>query len=220
MYNLQLIETLSLVMVITSVAAVESHNLKHAATAYCLQALLVCGLIVCFAAGNSALYLWAAVALLTKAIVTPALLIHYIKKTGETEVKAIIGFGPSVLLASGLLIASYTLTHRHVHFLAPTPEAVQGAFRTNLAVSMTVFALGLYAILSRRDAIKTVIGLCLLENAIHLSLVSLAPGLPETALFGIASEVVVTVFLLLYVIAGIQQQIGSTDTFELSELHW
>ena len=220
MYDAKLIETLSLIMIITSVAAVESHNLRRAATAYCVQALLVCGLILAFAAGNPALYVWAAVALVTKAIITPWLLLRTIGKTGDVEAKAIIGFGPSVILASGLLIACYSLTHRYVHFLAPTPEAAEGVFRTNLAVSMTVFALGLYAILSRRDAIKTVIGLCLLENAIHLSLVSLAPHMRETALVGIATEVVITVALLLYVIAGIREQIGTTDTFKLSELHW
>ncbi len=220
MLNAKLIETLSLIMIITSLVAVETHNLKRAAAAYCVQALLVCGLILAFAAANPALYTWAAVALVTKAIATPWLLLHYVGKTGVREAKAIIGFGPSVLIASLLLITSYTLTHRYVHFLAPTAEAAQGVFRTNLAVSMTVFALGLYAILSRRDAIKTVIGLCLLENAIHLSLVSLAPHMRETALVGIATEVVITVALLLYVIAGIKEQVGTTDTFELSELHW
>ena len=220
MINASLIETLSLTMIITSLVAVESHNLKRAAAAYCLQALLICGLIFAFAAANPALYMWAAVALATKAIITPWLLIHYVGKTGEREARAIIGFGPSVLLASVLLTASYMLTHHYVHFLAPTPQAAQGLFRTNLAVSMTVFALGLYAILSRRDAIKTVIGLCLLENAVHLSLVSLAPAMRETALVGIATEVVITVAMLLYVIAGIREQVGTTDTFELSELHW
>ena len=78
-----------------------------------------------------------------------------------------------------------------------------------------MFALGLYCVLTRRDAIKTVIGLCLLENGVHLTLVSLAPELPETALFGVATEVVVTVFLLLYVIAGVRQEFGTTDTFAL-----
>ena len=220
MLNARLIETLSLIMIITSVAAVESHNLKRAATAYCLQALLICGIILAFAVGNPALFVWAAVALVTKAFITPWLLLHCINRTGENEVPAIIGFGPSVLLASALLMGSYTLTHRYVNFLTPTPLAAQGVFRTNMAVSMTVFALGLYAILSRRDAIKTVIGLCLLENAIHLSLISLAPGMRETALVGIATEVVITVAMLLYVIAGIHEQLGTTDTFELSELHW
>ncbi len=220
MLNVKLIETLSLIMIITSLMAVETHNLKRAAAAYCVQALLICGLIFAFAAANPALYLWAVVALATKAIATPWLLIYYVGKTGLKEAKAIIGFGPSVLIASLLLITSYSLTHHYVHFLAPTAEAAQGVFRTNLAVSMTVFSLGLYAILSRRDAIKTVIGLCLLENAVHLSLVSLAPHLRETALVGIATEVVITVALLLYVIAGIKEQVGTTDTFELSELHW
>jgi hydrogenase-4 component E len=219
-YNVGLIETLSMLLIITSVAAVESQNLKRAAAAYCLQALLICGLILAFAVGNSALYWWAVTALITKAILTPWFILRYIGKTGEKEVPAIIGFGPSVAIASVLLFAFYKLTHTYVYLLAPTPEAAAGVFRTNLAVALTVFVLGLYAILSRRDAIKTVIGLCLLENAVHLSLVSLAPELKETALVGIATEVVVTVYLLLYVIAGIREKVGSTDTFELAELHW
>jgi hydrogenase-4 component E len=72
--------------------------------------------------------------------------------------------------------------------------------------------------LTRRDAIKTVIGLCLLENGVHLSLVSLVPDLPETTLFGIATEVVITAFLLLYVIAGVHRQFGTTDTLQMNEL--
>jgi hydrogenase-4 component E len=209
-----------MVMIITSVAAVESHHLKRAAAAYCFQALLICGLILAFAVGNPALYIWALVALITKAILTPWFLIRYINKTGETEVRPIIGFGPSVVIVSVILVSFYKLTHTYVHVLAPTPESAAGVFRTNLAVALTVFVLGLYAILSRRDAIKTVIGLCLLENAVHLSLVSLAPNMRETALIGIATEVVVTVYLLLYVIAGIHEKVGTTDTFELAELHW
>ena len=220
MYNAKLIETLCMVMVITSVAAVESRNLKRSAIAYCLQALLICGLILSFAVGNSALYVWAAVALITKATLIPLFLWRYIGKTSDEETEAIIGFGPSVILTAVLMIGFYRLTHTQVHLLAPTPLATEGVFRTNLAVALTVFVLGLYAILSRRDAIKTVIGLCLLENAVHLSLVSLAPGMRETALIGIATEVVVTVYLLLYIIAGIHEKFGSTDTFKLSELHW
>ena len=219
-YNTELIETLSMILIITSVAAVESQNLRRAAAAYFLQALLICGLILAFAAGNSALYIWALTALITKAILTPWFILRYIAKTGEREVPAIVGFGPSVVIASVLLVSFYKLTHTYVHVLAPTPESVAGVFRTNLAVALTVFVLGLYCILSRRDAIKTVIGLCLLENAVHLSLVSLAPDMRETALIGIATEVIVTVYLLPYVIAGIREKVGSTDTYELAELHW
>jgi len=215
-----LIETLSLTMVFTSVAAVEMRRLKFAIEAYLCQALLIVGLLLSFAAINTALYWWAATALLTKAILTPWFLFRAIRGVDDRELKPVIGFGPSAVIAALLMIGFFRLAHSRVALLAPTGMGQLGVFRTNLAVASTVFALGLYAVLTRRDAIKTVIGLCLLENGVHLSLVSLAPGLPETALFGVASEVVVTVFLLLYVIGGVRQVFGSTDTFGLRELRW
>jgi hydrogenase-4 component E len=98
--------------------------------------------------------------------------------------------------------------------------ATQEPFRTNIAVSLTVFLIGLYGILTRRDAIKVAIGLCLMENGAHLSLVSLAPGVRETVLIGIVTDVVIAVWILLYLINEIRRQFGSTDSFKLSELRW
>lgn len=213
-----LIRTLSMMLVITSVATVETRRLRLSAAVYCIQALLIVALLLSFAAVNPALYWWAGTAFITKVILTPAFLFRYIAKTQETELPPWIGFGPSIVVAALLMIGFFRLTHTQVDLLAPTPLGQEDVFRTNLAVASTVFVLGLYAVLTRRDAVKTVIGLCLLENGVHLSLVSLAPELSETALFGIATEVVVTVFLLLYVIAGVHQQFGTTDTARLSEL--
>ncbi len=215
-----LIETLSLMLVITSVAAVEMRRLKFSIVAYLCQALLMVGLLLSFASVNKALYWWATAAFLTKSILTPWFLFRAIAGVDDHELKPVIGFGPSVVIAALLMMGFFRLTHGGVAVLAPTETGQLGVFRTNLAVASTIFALGLYAVLTRRDAIKSVIGLCLLENGVHLSLVSLAPGLPETALFGVATEVVVTVFLLLYVIGGVRQVFGSTDTFRLRELRW
>jgi len=215
-----LIETLSLTLVITSVAAVEMRRLKFSIVAYLCQALLIVGLLLSFASVNKALYWWAATALLTKAVLTPWFLFRAIRGVDDRELKPVIGFGPSAVMVALLMMSFFRLTHGKVALLAPTGLGQLEVFRTNLAVASTVFALGLYAVLTRRDAIKAVIGLCLLENGVHLSLVSLAPSLPETALFGVATEVVVTVFLLLYVIGGVRQVFGSTDTFRLRELRW
>jgi hydrogenase-4 component E len=216
--NANLIQTLSLIMVITSVAAVEMRRLKFSATAYLCQALLMVGLLVAFGAVNTALYWWAGAALLTKAVLTPWFLFRSIRGTDDRELKPVIGLGPSVIVACLLMLGFFHLTHGQGTLLAPGGMAQLEVFRTNLAVASTVFALGLYAVLTRRDAVKAVIGLCLLENAVHLSLVSLAPELPETAVFGVATEVVVTVFLLLYVIGGVRQEFGTRDTFQLCEL--
>lgn len=214
----ELIRTLSMTMVITSVAAVEVRRLRISAVAYAFQALLLVGLLLCYAQMNPALYWWAATAFVTKAVLTPWFLFRYIGKTQELEVEPLIGFGPSVVIAGVLMVLFFRLTHGQVELLVPSAVAGEEVFRTNLAVASTIFVLGIYAVLSRRDAVKTVIGLCLLENGVHLSLVSLAPDLSETALFGIATEVVVTVFLLLYVIEGVYRVFGTTDTFCLREL--
>jgi len=215
-----LIETLSLSLVITSVAAVEMRRLKFSIVAYLCQALLIVGLLLSFASVNKALYWWAATAFVTKVVLTPWFLFRAIRGVDDRETKPVIGFGPSAVIVALLMMGFFRLTHSGAALLSPTGMGQLGVFRTNLAVASTVFALGLYTVLTRRDAIKAVIGLCLLENGVHLSLVSLAPGLPETALFGVATEVVVTVFLLLYVIGGVRQVFGSTDTFRLRELRW
>jgi len=216
--NANLIETLSLIMVITSVAAVEMRRLRLSAVAYLCQALLMVGLLTAFGAINPALYWWAGTALITKAVLTPWFLFRSLRGVDDRELKPVIGLGPSVIVACLLMLGFFHLTHGQITLLAPTEMARLDVFRTNLAVASTVFALGLYAVLTRRDAFKTVVGLCLLENSVHLSLVSLAPELPETAVFGVATEVVVTVFLLLYVIDGVRREFGTTDTFRLREL--
>jgi len=218
--SVELIRTLSLTLIITSVLAVETRRLKLSAAAYAVQALLIVALLASFARVNPSLYWWAATALITKAVLIPWFLFRYIDRTQPMEVPPLVGFGPSVVVAALLMIGFFRLTHSHVELLAPEGLAREEVFRTNLAVAATVFVLGLYALLTRRDAIKTVIGLCLLENGVHLSLVSLAPDLSETALFGVASEVVVTVFLLLYVIEGVYREFGTTDTLRLKELQW
>ena len=214
----ELVRTLSLTVVITSVLTVELRHLRFSAMAYVAQALLIVALLVSYASVNHALYWWAGTALITKAVLIPWFLFRYIRRTREMEEPPLVGFGPSVIVAAVLMTGFYRLTHSQVALLAPSAMAQAEVFRTNLAVASTVFVLGLYSLLTRRDAVKLVIALCLLENGVHLSLVSLAPGLPETALFGIASEVVVTVFILLCVIEGVYREFGTTDTFRLREL--
>ena len=62
-----LIETLSLSLPITSVAAVEMRRISFSITAYLCQALLIVAPLLSFAPVNRALYWWAATAIVTKA---------------------------------------------------------------------------------------------------------------------------------------------------------
>lgn len=215
-----LIVTLMIAHLIASLLAVEIRNLKLASIALCIQALFLASIFATFAhiSNNPSLYWLSLTALITKAIIIPWLLLTYIRKLPKAEVTPVIGFMFSISILSIILVIFYRFILTYIEFVAPTPEAMVEPARSCLALSFMIFALGLYVLIARKDAIKVVIGLCLLENGVHLSLVTLAPGLPETTLIGIATNVVIAAWLLLYLISRIFEIVGSTDTSILSEL--
>jgi len=51
-----------------------------------------------------------------------------------------------------------------------------------------------------------------------MSLISLAPSIPETALIGVVTDVVVSVLMLLYIVTGIYRSAGSLDTSHIAQL--
>jgi hydrogenase-4 component E len=212
------IRTLSLAMILTSFVAVEARDLRRSLYAYMTQALLMVAVIGAFATYHEALWLWAATAFATKFGVISWLIHREVARNGDAECAPRVGPVVSAAIIGTLAIVAYQLVHRNVSFLAPTPAAEAEPFRTNVAVALTLVALGIYAAVSRRDALKVVIGVCLIENGAHLSLVSLATTMRETVLAGIATDVVVAVFLLLYLIRGIEERIGSRDTGRLTML--
>jgi hydrogenase-4 component E len=215
-----LVRVLSLTLLVTSFLTVETRRLREAITAYMAQALLMVAIIVCFATLHPHLWVWAATAFVTKFALVSWLLRRAVRGGDDREVPPYVGFWVSTVLIAGLALGVYELVHTQASFLAPTPLAEQEPYRTNVAVSLTLLFVGMYAVLTRRDALKVVLGVCLMENGAHLSLVTLAPGMRETVLIGVVTDVVVAVFLLLYLVRGIEQQFGSRDTARLSALRW
>jgi len=215
-----LVRILALTLLLTSYLAVESPRLGRAIAAYMAQALLMVAVIVCFATLHPRLWVWAATAFVTKFALVTWMLRRAARGGDDREVPPYVGFWVSTVLIAGLALGVYELVHAQASFLAPTPLAEQEPYRTNVAVSLTLLCVGMYAVLTRRDALKVVLGVCLMENGAHLSLVTLAPGMRETVLIGVVTDVVLAVFLLLHLVRGIEQQLGSRDTARLSALRW
>ncbi len=215
-----LIRILSLSLLLTSFLAVESRRLRRAILAYMGQALIMVAVIAGFATRHPALWLWAATAFATKFALISWMLARAAKGGDDREVEPYVGTAVSAVLIAGLALGVYRLVHTQASFLAPTQLAQLEPYRTNVAVALTLLFMGLYAVLTRRDALKVVIGVCLIENGAHLSLVSLATGMRETVLIGIVTDVVVAVFLLLHLVRGVEQQLGTRDTARLSALRW
>jgi hydrogenase-4 component E len=215
-----LIRTLALTLILTSFIAVESRDLTRAVRAYMAQALVMVVIIAAFATRHPALWVWAVTAALTKLGLIAWLLSRAVREGDRRECPPLVGPIVSGVLVAALAVTTYQLVHHYVSFLATTPLAEHEPYRTNVAVSLTLLFVGMYAVITRRDAIKVVIGVCLMENGAHLSLVSLATTMRETVLIGIVTDVVVAVYLLLYLIHGIQERLGTRDTTQLSALRW
>jgi hydrogenase-4 component E len=211
--------------VVAAICAAELRNLKWATIAIGIQSLFLVGIICSFAylSGNPSLYWWGVTAFVIKTLLIPSLLWIYIRKVSVSEVKPIIPLIPSVVIIAIIVTLTYHYTHAYLYpyFVASLPPVYTAIAETagvNLALGLAIFVLGIYILLVRRDIIKVVIGLVVLENGAHLALVSLAPTLQETAEIGIVCNLVIASWLLLYLSSKIYELWKTKDTTSLSEL--
>jgi hydrogenase-4 component E len=150
----------------------------------------------------------------------PGGLFYTIKRCQKIEARPIVPFGLSMVFITILIAVTWEFFHYLVDFISPTPQSLVEPAKSNLAIAFTIFALGIYTLLTRRDAIKMVIALCLLGNSIDLTLVNLTPTMAETAILGILTDVIVSVFILLYISRLLYTEFGVVDTLQLSELRY
>jgi hydrogenase-4 component E len=211
---------LSLLMIVTSLLAVEWRRLPEAVYTYQVQSVLIALVFALYAhsLNNPALYYWSGTALVSKGIVVPWLLRRYVIRVHSKETPPMLSILPSQVLGFAAALLAFGWAFKHHSDLVLLPSLAGEPYRMNSAVAAAVLMIGFYALLTRRDAFKIVIGLCLLENGVHMSLISLAPSIPETALIGVVTDVVVSVLMLLYIVTGIYRSAGSLDTSHIAQL--
>ncbi len=208
--------------------AAELRNLRWAIVALALQSLILVAIICTFGylTGMNYLYWWASVAFVLRVLLIPWLLWKYSGKFPVAEVKPRIGLIPSVIAMAIILPTSYHYIHTGLSayllaLLPPSYVSISGATGLNLALGLTILVLGIYVLLIRRDIIKIVIGLVLMENGVQWALVSRVLNIQEVALeVGIACNLVIVSWILLFFSTKIYELWGTKDTDFLSELRW
>jgi hydrogenase-4 component E len=208
--------TLMYLHLLASVLAAEWRNLRSATWALVVQSVTLALIfsVLGWQWNQPAMFLWAVWAVATKAVLVPYLLLRALRLFPGTEVEPLLGFRAPWALTVLLVLAISRLLFLLVGWLGPSVAAVQ----SGLALALTVFVLGLYVCTIRRDVIKIIIGVLLLENGAHLALAVLAPTRWETAYLGIFTNVVVAAWLLIYIARVVYEAIGTTDTLVLSQL--
>ena len=87
-----------------------------------------------------------------------------------------------------------------------------------LPVSVATLLVGLFLMVSRRQALLQVVGLVFVENAIFLAAVSLTYGMPLVIEMGGLLDLIVGVVLLGLFVGRIEETHGDTDTTKLRSL--
>ncbi len=218
MTGVNIVNSLAVVLIVTSLLVVEAGDPRRAARLYSLQSLVLVLIFLALAMFMQAqtLYIWALTALATKVLLVPYIMIRALKKIGDPGG----GTAPGAALLSpavSLLVAAAFIA---LAFAIVTPFQMQAVIQLKpaLAVSIALFLLGLLCILTQRNAMKQILGYCLMENGAHLTLAFMAFNAPETVEIGILTDAVFAVIIMSLIAVRLFSVAGTLDTDTLTSL--
>jgi hydrogenase-4 component E len=214
MSGVTLVNSLCGLLIVTSLLVIELRSPRWSALMYSLQSIVLVGILVTLAGATGAgqLYIWAASAFVTKAVLVPWILYRALRRVSEPEQpRNVMGMTVSFLLAAVALIVSYIVVSQ-IQLKAAEP------YKPAMAVSMAHFFFGELCILTHRNLFKQVLGFCLMENGSHLTLALLAHNAPELVEIGIATDAVFAVIVMVILGQQIFKGLGTLDTSDLSTL--
>ncbi len=214
MSSVTLVNSLSGLLILTSLLVIEVKHPRWSAIMYGLQSSVLVGLFVVLAYATRAeqLYLWAASAFITKVVLVPWILYSAMSRVAASEQpRNAMGTTLSLFLAALALIVSFVVVSQ-IKLTAAAP------FKPALAVSMAHFFFGELCILTQRNLFKQVLGFCLMENGSHLTLALLAHNAPELIEIGIATDAVFGVIVMVVLGNQIYRRLHTLDTSDLSSL--
>jgi hydrogenase-4 component E len=147
-----------------------------------------------------------------KGIVFPLVLLKLRARANYTrEVRPFISFVMSILCGILLLLLSVWLA------LELKPALIHAPF-VMLDLSIFLIFVGLFLMISRRDALMQVIGYLVLENGVFVFGVITVEGTPLLVELGVLLDAFVGVFVMGIAIFHITREFGSMDVDRLTEL--
>ncbi len=214
MLNANVINTLSGLLLLTSLLVIETKRPRVSAMLYSFQSLVLVTIFLALAMlmGAPQLYLWAGSAFLTKAVLVPLILYLALSRMDETSTTIKTVSTPvSIILAALAVVVSFTVVSQ-----IELKSAVE--FIPALAISVAHFFFGQLCIVTQRNIFKQILGFCLMENGSHLTLALLAYRAPELVEVGIATDAVFAVIILVLLARQIYNRLHTLDSAELNVL--
>jgi len=184
-----------------------------------VQSLLLAFIAATIAVFNGAshLFIAAILTLLVKAILVPILLERLVDRIEiRQETDPWINAPLSVVISGGLTLIGYIVAESFYR-----PEHTAGAAslgHNTLAVAISLFLIGFFAMINRRKALTQVLALLSLENGLFLATISLTYGMPLIVELGIFFDVLVAVLVLGILVYRIRESFESMDVSQMRRL--
>lgn len=161
-----------------------------------------------FIQGAPHLYATAAIALLFKGVVIPAVLHRMVKRLGiHREIETVVGIGPTMLVGIGLVALSIVV-------MLPVTEQTDALTQEDLAFALSVVLLGLLLMVSRRNAVGQVAGFMSLENGLILAAAG-AKGMPLVVEISVAFSVLIALIVIGIFLFRIRERFDTVDVHVL-----
>jgi hydrogenase-4 component E len=201
-------------LIITSLLVIETKKARWSAMFYSLQSLVLVLIFLSLAVLMRAdqLYLWAASAFITKAVLVPLILYLAISRVEEADMpkNAMSPVIAIIIAAASVAVSFFVVDQIQIKAVAP--------FKPALAISVAHFFFGVLCILTQRNIYKQILGVCLMENGAHLTLALLAYNAPELVEVGVATDALFAVLLMVILGGQIYRTLHTLDSSDLTTL--
>lgn len=187
-------------------------------SAYRYQSVVLAGstAVIAYETGVWEIYAAAALTLVVKAVVIPRLLVRVtasVKDEFKIEANPFVSIRLSLLISVLLVALSYGLVRGTLASAKLDVFAV-----TYLPISVSLFFIGLFVMVSRRMALNQVVGLLIIENGLFLFTTALTQGVSLIIEVGILADILVGVMISALLLLRMSQTFDSFDISSLEKL--
>lgn len=208
----------SVALLISTFGVVVRRSFAGWLSAYRYQSVVLAGstAAIAYATGLWEIYAAAILTLVVKAIVIPRLLVRVtesVKDELKIEANPLVSIRLSLLISALLVALSYGVIHETLISANLDVYAL-----TYLPVSVSLFFIGLFVMVSRRMALNQVVGLLIIENGLFLFTTALTQGVSLIIEVGILADILVGVMISALLLLRMSQTFDSFDMVSLESL--
>jgi len=205
-------------LLIATFAVVVRRGFMDWLSAYRYQTMVLAAAtaVIAYSTGIWEIYVAAALTLVIKAVIIPKVLLRVTRKIKDefkTETNPYVSLRLSVLISALLVTLSYALTQQML-----STSSLDSVTMTYLPVSVSLFFIGLFVMVSRRMALSQVVGLLIIENGLFLFTTALTHGVSLIIEIGIFADILVGVVISAILLFRISQTFDTLDIGSLEKL--